>query len=234
MPPTSESSPVAPEETCNQTETCVEMGNDRADHDEDGKDHYEMNAGMSMSEPSVSNRSTNPSVACSAFESTEATLPHSLMDADEIAEEEHEDEFDKRSGYISYRLVSLNRTRVDTFSAFALWALAAICMAFTIAYYFKASEPGSWFLWSQSSYTILTIGLLSLASTMLSQALINVSSDRLKWALASRVDGVEILCFLALSSATSIKSLFGFCFASLLCGKEQPHRKWHRLIALIR
>lgn len=231
MPQTSESSSIAPENTCNQTETRVEMGNDKADHDHDGMDHDEMNAGMSMSEPSVSNLSTNPSIACSTFASTEATLPHSPMDADEIAEEEHEDEFDKR---ISYRLVSLNRTRVDTFSAFALWVLAAIFMAFTIAYYFKASEPGSWFLWTQSSYTILTIGFLSLASTMLAQALINVSSDRLKWALASREDGVEILCFLALSSATSIKSLWDFCFASLLCGKEQSYRKWHRLIALIR
>lgn len=97
------------------------MGNDQTNHDHDSMDHDEMKApsvaGRSMSASSVSNRSTNPSVAGSAFASTEATLPHSLMDADEIAEEEHEDELDKRSGYISYRLISLNRTRVDTLSA---------------------------------------------------------------------------------------------------------------------
>ena len=135
---------------------------------------------------------------------------------------------------VEYHLVSLRKTKMDAYKSWLLWIGVASIMGCTIGYYILAAKPGSWLLRSDASLSISVVGLLSLASTMLGQALINISSDRLKWTLASREKGIGILSFLALSSATSIKNLLAFSLSLFLCRRSKPKRRWHRLIAGIR
>ena len=163
--------------------------------------------------------------------------PRPPSDTPRLLENEHMSDdagVEQGSEEVEYHLVCLRKTRMDTYESWLLWSAVAYIMGCTIAYYILAAKPGSWLLRSDASLSISLVGLLSLASTMLGQALINISSDQLKWTLASREKGIEILSFLALSSATSIKNLLAFSLSLFLCRRSKPKKRWHQLIAGIR
>jgi hypothetical protein len=116
---------------------------------------------------------------------------------------------DQDRDIIHRRLSASKKSTRDWLYPFALTTLSVAAFIVTMIY----ASPGSAYLTrrlltASGTDSILVLRVLSEIHTLLLSASVARAFDSIQWSLASRINGITLLSFLALDSGTGILSLF--------------------------
>jgi hypothetical protein len=104
------------------------------------------------------------------------------------------------------RLQSIVR---QSYQDFALGACAIPCCFITLLYAYGATlgSPSLQRLYQDTSFTIFLLWVLSQLSVFLVRQLVSSTFERMRWALASRENGILLTSFLGMSPATTLSGV---------------------------